>query len=63
MRIIFSLIETKKLKISVKLSNIKNIISSIKDSFIYFLSNVATTSFNALSTIIIGIYIIRYIRD
>ena len=29
--------------------------NKIKDSFVYFLSDVASTSFNAFSTIIIGI--------
>ena len=49
--------EIKKMKVGVKFTKVKNALSSIKDSFIYFLSNVASTSFNALSTIIIGIFI------
>ena len=49
--------EIKKMHIKIKFSKLKNAINSIKDSFIYFLSNVASTSFNALGTIIIGIYI------
>ena len=49
--------EIKKMKIKMSFSKIANSLKSIKDSFIYFLSNVASTSFNALSTIIIGIYI------
>ncbi len=49
--------EIKKMHIKLRISKIKNAINSIKDSFIYFLSNVASTSFNALSTIIIGIYV------
>lgn len=49
--------EIKKMNIKMKFSKIKNSINSIKESFIYFLSNVASTSFNALGTIIIGIYI------
>ena len=49
--------EIKKMNIKMKFSRIKNVINSIKDSSIYFLSNIAATSFNALSTIIIGIYI------
>lgn len=47
--------EYKKLNIRAKVSNFKNIIKKIKESFIYFLSSAASTSFNALSTIIIGI--------
>lgn len=49
--------EIKKLNIKIKFSKMKEILHSIKESFIYFLSNVASTSFNAFSTIIIGIYI------
>lgn len=49
--------EIKKMKINIYFSKIKNAFKSIKESFIYFISNVASTSFNALSTIIIGIYI------
>lgn len=49
--------EIKKLKLKMHFSGIKNAITSIKKSFIYFISNVASTSFNALSTIIIGIYV------
>ena len=55
--ILLVFIEIKKLDIKMKFSGIKNTMKSIKDSFVYFVSNVATTSFNAFSTIIIGIYI------
>lgn len=50
-------VEIKKLKLDIKFSGLKNIMNSIKNSFIYFISNIASTSFNALSTIIIGIYV------
>ena len=49
--------EIKKLEIKMHFSGIKNALKSIKKSFVYFLSNIASTSFNALSTIIIGVYI------
>ena len=49
--------EVKKLNIKMKFNGIEKAIKSIKESFVYFLSNVASTSFNALSTIVIGIYI------
>ena len=55
--IILVFIEIKKINVKIKFSKIKNAFTSIKESFVYFLSNVASTSFNALSTIIIGIYI------
>ena len=50
-------LEMRKMKISMKFSTIKKTLQPIKESFIYFLSNVASTSFNAFSTIVIGIYI------
>lgn len=50
------LYEVKKLQIKMKFSNFKNIVQKIKESFVYFLSNAAATSLNAISTIIIGIY-------
>lgn len=49
--------EMKKLNIKIKFSGFKKAFASIKDSFVYFLSNVASTSFNALSTLIIGVQI------
>ena len=54
--IILVFFEVKKEKIRMRFSGIKNAVNSIKDSFVYFLSNAAATSFNALGTIIIGIY-------
>lgn len=50
-------LEIRKLHLKMKFSKLKNALNAIKDSFVYFLSNVASVSFNALSTIIIGIYI------
>lgn len=56
--IILVVYEIKKIEIKLQMpKNIKKAICSIKESFVYFLSNVASTSFNALSTIIIGIKI------
>ena len=49
--------EIKKMQLKMKFSGVKNAINAIKDSFVYFLSNVASVSFNALSTVMIGIYI------
>lgn len=45
----------KKLDLSIHFSGIRRACTTIKDSFIYFLSNVASTSFNAFSTLLIGI--------
>lgn len=55
--IILVFYEMKKRNIRPRFSGILNSINIIKESFIFFLSNVASTSFNALSTIIIGIQI------
>lgn len=55
--IILVFFEMKKMNIGLRFSGMANVFNSIKNSFVYFLSNVASTSFNALSTIIIGIYV------
>lgn len=55
--IILVFYETIKLNIKIRFSGFRDAFSSLKDSFIYFLSNVASTSFNALSTIVIGVMI------
>lgn len=52
-----TLIILKRLKIKIKISNIKDCFLMIKDSFFYFLSSVATTAFSALNTLLIGIFI------
>ena len=55
--IILVLFEIKKLKLKFRCSGIKKAIYSIRDSFVYFISNAASTSFNALSTLLIGLRI------
>ena len=49
-------IEIKKRNIKLRITKLSSIVAKIKDSFIYFISSAASTSLNALSTIIIGIY-------
>lgn len=49
--------EMKKRGIRIKCSGLSRALSMIKESFVFFLSNVASTSFNALSTLIIGVQI------
>lgn len=49
--------EMKKRGILIKCSGLTRALSMLKDSFVFFLSNVASTSFNALSTLIIGVQI------
>lgn len=49
--------ELRKREIRIKISNLNNIIRKIKESAVYFASEVATTAFSALNTLLIGIYI------
>lgn len=49
--------EMKKRGIRIKCSGLPRALSMIKESFVFFLSNVASTSFNALSTLVIGVQI------
>lgn len=46
-----------KLKIRIRVSNMKDCLLMIKDSFVFFLSTIATTAFSALNTVLIGIVI------
>lgn len=55
--VILVLFEIKKLNLKFRCSGIKKAICSIRDSFVYFISNAASTSFNALSTLLIGLRI------
>ena len=49
--------EIRKRGILIKCSGLFRAAGMIRESFVFFLSNVASTSFNALSTLIIGIQI------
>lgn len=53
--IIWIFLELQKLKIQVERPNIKECIDVIKESSVYFLSNVASTSFNVFNTVIAGV--------
>lgn len=48
--------ELRKREIIIRFTCFKNIISKIKTSALYFMSNFATTAFNVLITLLIGIY-------
>ena len=48
--------EVRSLGIKIKFTSIHNILNKIKDSAIYFFSNIASTAFMALNTLIIGIF-------
>ena len=53
---IFSMTQLKKFEIPIRTDGIKHAWESIKSSFYYFLSNIASTAFNVLNTLVIGIY-------
>ena len=55
--VLLVLYKVKKLELTLKFTGLKNSLKSIKESFVYFLSSVASTSFNALSTLVIGLMI------
>lgn len=51
------LLEFRKLNIHLKFDGLKIILNKIVDSAIYFFSNMATTAFMALNTLLVGIFI------
>jgi PST family polysaccharide transporter len=53
----FVYVQLKKLHIKIIFRNIIYAWKSLKESFIYFISNMATTAFGGLNTMLIGIYI------
>ena len=55
--IILVWIELLKFNVHIKFDGIRAAIQKLKDSWIYFFSNMATTAFNALNTVLIGVYI------
>lgn len=55
--ILLVMLELKKMDIRIQFGNIRTILLKIKDSAIYFFSNMATTAFMALNTLLIGIFI------
>lgn len=53
--VLLVLYKMRNLKLWMRFHGIKKAIRSIQESFVYFLSNVAATSFNAFSTLMIGV--------
>lgn len=53
--LVFIQIKKMGLKVDFSFKKIKDACSCLKDSFVYFISNAATTAFTALNTFIIGI--------
>ena len=46
----------KRLGIKVRFSGLSDSLAMMKDSFVYFLSSIATTAFSALNTLLVGIF-------
>ena len=55
--LILVLIEIRKLGIKLKFTNIQSSIAMLKESAVYFASDMSTTAFGALNTLMIGIFI------
>lgn len=51
------IIELKKQGIVIKITALSNAWKKLKESAIYFLSNIASTAFNALNTLLIGFFL------
>lgn len=49
--------EIRKMNIQIKFDTFSSVLNSLKISFTYFLSDVATTAFGALNTFFVGIYL------
>lgn len=51
--------EIKKMEIPVRFTRLATVWAMLKDSFVYFLSDMASTAFGALNTLIIGIVMLE----
>lgn len=55
--IVLIYIEIKKMGVKIKFDSLTAVFKSLKISFVYFLSNIASTAFGALNTLFVGIYL------
>lgn len=55
--VILVVVELKKENINIRFSGITAALKKLKDSFVYFVSNMATTAFGALNTLLIGAFL------
>ncbi len=55
--IVINIIQLNKLQIKIRFENFKTSFDMIKNSWTYFISNMATTAFSVLNTVLIGIFI------
>ena len=51
--------EVRKLQIKVCVTGLRDVLRNLKESFVYFLSDMASTAFGALNTLIIGIVMLE----
>ena len=51
--------EVKKMQIKVRFTGLRHVWQNLKESFVYFLSDMASTAFGALNTLIIGIVMLE----
>lgn len=49
--------ELKKLKIHIYKDSLRNSIRALRESFVYFISEMSSTVFNALNTVLVGIFL------
>lgn len=54
---VISMAIIKKMGIPIRLAKLRECFEMMKDSFVYFISSIATTAFSALNTILIGLYL------
>lgn len=57
MAIIWVFHEVKKMGIKIRFDDPKAVLRSMRESFTYFISDIVSTIFNALNTLLIGIYL------
>ena len=50
-------IQIKKMGINIRFDSLSAVFESLRISFVYFLSNIASTAFGALNTLFVGIYL------
>ena len=54
--LVLVLIEIKKMRIKIVKAPIRNALTKLKESTVYFISNMASTAFGALNTLLVGIF-------
>ena len=55
--IVFVVVEIRKEGLRLKITKLKNIVNELRDSAVFFVSNMAQTVFSALNTVVIGIFL------